>query len=352
MTGQGTTASIRAKALELGFDAVAFGPPEIPARNRRRYEEFIAQGEHGTMRWMDDRLEPRQNPRALWPEVQTVIALGLNYGPPDDPLKRLQDRDRAVFSVYAEGTRDYHDVIKKRLKALGRWLVETHGGELKVFVDTAPVPEKALAEAAGIGWQGKHTNLVSTTHGSWLFLGVIYTTLALPHEAGPHPDRCGSCTRCLEICPTRAITAPGKLDARRCISYLTIEHEGPIPHEFRRLMGNRIYGCDDCLAVCPWNRFAQRTKEAEFQPPRPGLEDPRIADFLEMRTDSTFREFFRGSPVKRIGHRRFIRNVLIAAGNSGNPAHRPAIRRWRVTPDPIADEVIREAAEWAEEELS
>ncbi|MCC9626109.1 tRNA epoxyqueuosine(34) reductase QueG [Thalassospira sp. MA62] len=308
---------LKAKAHEIGFDVCGVARPKIDPRNQTRLDEFIAGGEYGEMGWMNDpeRLPRRRDPEMLWPDVKSVIVLGANYGPAENPMTLLNHPDRAMISVYARN-RDYHDLIKKRLKQLARWIVEQSGGQeqVKVFVDTAPVLEKPLGQASGIGWQGKHTNLVSREFGSWLFLGEVFTTLELP-EATPEIDHCGSCSKCLSACPTNAFPAPYKLDARKCISYLTIEHDGPIPVEFRHAMGNRIYGCDDCLAACPWNKFASRTEELAFIA-RAELTAPRLADFLDL-DDAGFRAFFTGSPIKRIGRAKFLRNVLIAAGNSG-----------------------------------
>ena len=278
--------------------------------------EFLAAGAHGDMAWMATNADRRADPRALWPEVRSIVMLGINYGPDDDPLAILQDRTRGGISVYARGD-DYHELIKPRLKNLGRWLIDNAGGDIKVFVDTAPVMEKPLAAAAGLGWQGKHTNLVSRQLGSWLFLGAIFTTLDLPPDAA-ESDHCGNCRACLDICPTAAFPAPYRLDARRCISYLTIEHKGPIPRELRALMGNRIYGCDDCLAVCPWNKFAVAGREAKLAA-REALRAPRLADLARL-DDAAFRALFAKSAVKRIGRERFVRNVLIAIGNSGDAA--------------------------------
>jgi epoxyqueuosine reductase len=299
---------------------------------------------HGGMGWMEARAEQRADPRALWPEARSVIALGLSYAPDTDPLESLVWRDRATISVYARN-RDYHDVVKKRLKALARWMVAEYADAgVKVFVDTAPVMEKPLAQQAGLGWQGKHTNLVSRTHGSWLFLGEIYTTLDLSADAA-ELDHCGTCSRCLDICPTKAFPAPYRLDARRCISYLTIEHHGPIPEEFRKPMGNRIYGCDDCLAVCPWNKFAVVHEEPAFAP-RAELTAPKLADLAAL-DDAAFRALFSGSPIKRIGRNRFIRNVLIAIGNSGDPSLRETARTLCADADPV----VAEAAAWAVAQL-
>lgn len=335
---------IRAKAQEVGFDAIGIAPAVISQRDDLALRDFISNGWHGTMSWMEPRIDQRAQPQTLWPEARSIIALGLNYGPETNPLERLSDPGRANISVYAEN-KDYHDIVKKRLKQLGRWLVAETGCDIKVFVDTAPVPERAIAAQSGLGWQGKHCNIVSRRHGSWLFLGEIYTTLDLPPDE-PERDHCGSCSDCIKICPTDAIIAPHKLDARRCISYLTIEHDGPIPPEFRKAIGNRIYGCDDCLAVCPWNKFAQLTAEEKLQP-RPALKNPRLADFL-MLDDAAFRTLFSGSPVKRIGRNRFIRNCCIAAGNSADPSLLPALQRLRTDPDVT----VAEAALWAAGELS
>jgi len=336
--------AIRAEALRLGFDAVGFAEAHLPEGTRARLDAFLAEGMHGTMGWMEDRAAQRAHPRALWPEAVSVVSLGLSYAPGEDPLATLARRDRASISVYARG-RDYHGVVKSRLKALGRWIAARFAGaDLKVFVDTAPVMEKPLAQRAGLGWQGKHTNLVSRRHGSWLFLGEIYTTLALPPDEEA-ADRCGSCRRCLDICPTAAFPAPYRLDARRCLSYLTIEHRGPIPEEFRAPLGNRIYGCDDCLAVCPWNRFARAHREPALAP-RAELTAPRLADLAAL-DDAGFRALFGGSPIKRIGRDRFVRNVLVAIGNSGDPSLRPAAQALAEDPDPV----VAEAARWAAERL-
>jgi epoxyqueuosine reductase len=273
-----------------------------------------------------------------------VIALGLSYAPEADPLESLAWQDRATISVYARN-RDYHDMVKKRLKALARWIVAQYADAgVKVFVDTAPVMEKPLAQQAGLGWQGKHTNLVSRTHGSWLFLGEIYTTLNLSPDV-PEIDHCGSCTRCLDICPTKAFPSPYRLDARRCISYLTIEHHGPIPEEFRKPIGNRIYGCDDCLAVCPWNKFAATHQEPAFAP-RAELTAPKLADLAAL-DDAAFRALFSGSPIKRIGRNRFVRNVLIAIGNSGDPSLQETAQALCADADPV----VAEAAAWATAQL-
>ncbi len=288
-------------------------PDAIPLA-AERLRAFLDAGAHGDMAWMETKAAWRGDPRALWPQARSIVMLGVNYGPLSDPLEILKERKRGGISVYAQGD-DYHDVVKSRLKAVGRWLVDEAGGEIKVFVDTAPVMEKPLAAAAGIGWQGKHTNLVSREFGSWLFLGAIFTTLDLPPDV-PEGDHCGACHACLDVCPTAAFPAPYRLDARRCISYLTIEHKGPIPVELRPLMGNRIYGCDDCLAVCPWNKFAKAGREAKLAA-RETLQAPRLA-MLARLDDADFRTLFAKSPVKRTGRARFLRNVLIAIGNSGD----------------------------------
>jgi len=304
---------IRDRALALGFDAVGFARAESSAAARDRLAAFVAGGLHGDMGWMAETAERRADPRALWPDAKSAIVLALNYGPDGDPLASLSAAEKATISVYARG-RDYHDVLKKRLRVLARWVHETFAAEVKLFVDTAPVMEKPLAAATGLGWQGKHTNLVSRRFGSWLFLGEVLTTLELaPDDA--EADHCGDCRRCLDVCPTNAFPEPYRLDARRCISYLTIEHKGHIAREFRVPMGNRIYGCDDCLAVCPWNKFASPTPTAEFRA-RADAEAPDLAELAGL-DDAGFRARFSGSPIKRVGRDRFVRNVLIAIGNSG-----------------------------------
>jgi len=328
------------RARALGFATVGFAAAVDDPLRGDRLREWLDQGMHGEMEWMEARADVRQGPQAMWPEARSVIALGMSYAPDLDPLALEGDPERARISVYAQGG-DYHDTVKKALKALARWLVEqAPGTELKVFVDTAPVMEKPLGEAAGIGWQGKHTNLVSREHGSWLFLGAIYTTLPFAPDP-PHEGRCGSCSACLDVCPTDAFPAPNRLDARRCISYLTIELKGPIPHEFRAAIGNRIYGCDDCLAVCPWNKFAATAARHRAFQPRAELAAPRLAELLAL-DDAGFRQLFSGSPIKRIGRDRFVRNCLIAAGNSGNPALEAPVRALLTDPDPV----VAEAAEW------
>ena len=337
-------AAIRDHALALGFDAVGFAPAASRLEVRRNLRDFLGEGRYGDMGWLAANEARRSSPDALWPEARTVIALAISYGPTGDPLELLAKKERGAISVYARTARDYHDTVKRKLKRLARWLVESHGGAVKVFVDTAPVMEKPAAEAAGLGWQGKHTNLVSRRYGSWLFLGEVFTTLALEPDE-PHGDRCGSCRACLDACPTEAFTAPYRLDPRRCISYLTIEHKQPIPHEFRRAMGNRIYGCDDCLAVCPWNKFAARASEPDLLP-RIELTAPKLADLAGL-DDAGFREVFAGSPIKRTGRNRFLRNVLIAVGNSGDAALVPTARRALDDPAPL----VRGAAVWALGEL-
>jgi epoxyqueuosine reductase len=333
--------AIRDRALALGFDAVGFAEALLGPEARTGLREFIARGYHGDMGWLAGTAARRGDPRALWPEARTVVVLGVNYGSEDDPLALAHRHDRGVVSVYARG-RDYHDTLKRRLKALAQWIEERWPGALKLFVDTAPVMEKPLAERAGLGWQGKHTNLVSRQFGSWLFLGEIYLSLALEPDAA-ESDHCGSCRRCLDVCPTNAFPAPHRLDARRCISYLTIEHKGMIPVELRPLIGNRIYGCDDCLAVCPWNKFAQAATEPDFLP-RAELTVPRLAELAAL-DDAAFRKMFAGSAIKRTGRYRFLRNVLIAIGNAapGEPELIAAARRCLEDASPL----VRAAAVWA-----
>ncbi len=364
---------LKAEAERLGF--VAFGVTAADQDHGPALDSWLASGAHGEMGWIEARKDQRRGPRALWPEARSVIALGMSYAPqnpphldgegnrpkggggvcPEEtrsasPLRHRcavppphqdgEEQSRGQISVYAQG-KDYHDVVKKALKALARWLIAEGGGELKVFVDTAPVMEKPLGQAAGLGWQGKHTNLVSREHGSWLFLGSIFTTLDLPPDA-PHEDRCGRCTACQTACPTDAFPAPYQLDARRCISYLTIEHKGPIPHEFRVAMGNRIYGCDDCLAVCPWNKFADAAAANRAFAAREGMNGPVLAELLAL-DDAGFRARFAGSPIKRIGRDRMVRNAAIAAGNSGDAGLVSALKRLASD----ADGVVAEAAGWA-----
>ena len=334
--------AIRTKAAELGFVACGFARADAADGAGLELKRWLEAGHHGTMGWMETRAHHRVSPLALWPDARSAIALGMSYAPAMDPLALAERPDVARISVYAQGG-DYHKTVKKALKALARFIVEEAPSELKVFVDTAPVMEKPLAQAAGIGWQGKHTNLVSREHGSWLFLGVILTSLELqPDTAADDGQHCGSCTRCLEACPTQAFVGPHRIDARRCISYLTIEHDGPIPDEFRTAMGNRIYGCDDCLAVCPWNRFADAAAANRAFLPRAELAAPRLADLLAL-DEAAFREMFAASPIKRIGVKRMIRNCLIAAGNSGDPVLATAIRPHLEDPDAV----IAESAEWA-----
>ena len=332
-------AELRARATALGFDsfgiAAAASRPDLPAKLNAALEA----GWHGDMDWMVDTAERRASPNALWPEARSIILLGVNYGPQSDPLAVLDERDRGSISVYARN-RDYHEIIKGKLKELAGLLSRRSGAEVKVFVDTAPVMEKPLAEAAGLGWQGKHTVLVSREFGSWLFLGAIFTSAELPANQ-PHAESCGSCTRCLDICPTDAFPAPFQLDSRRCLAYLNIEHQGPIPLEFRVPMGNRIYGCDDCLAVCPWNKFASVSREVRLRA-REDLERPALADLARLDDDG-FRSHFAGSPIKRIGHARFLRNVLIAVGNSGD-ADLAALAETRLEAE---SPLVRGAAVWA-----
>ncbi len=314
--------------------------PQVP----ERLATFLEAGYHGQMTWMADRSHWRSDPSALWPEARSVIVLAENYGPSHDPLEVLDQRDRAAISVYAQN-RDYHDVLKKRLKRLARWLIAQAGGEVKVFVDTAPVPEKPLGQAAGLGWQGKHTNLVSREMGSWFFIGSVFTTLDFPCDP-PEKDHCGSCRACLDICPTEAFPAPYQLDARRCISYLTIEHDGPIAEDLRQKMGNRIYGCDDCLAACPWNKFAQTAQEVKYHA-RPDLMAPPLAELAKL-DDAAFRQMFSGSPIKRIKRNRFVRNVLYAIGNSADGTLLPVAQS--LCDDP--DATVADAARWAVAQLS
>jgi epoxyqueuosine reductase len=334
--------AIRSEATRLGFAACGFTRADAANDAGIDIKRWIDAGYHGSMGWMEARAHHRVSPLALWPEARSAIALGMSYAPASDPLSLAANSELGRISVYAQGG-DYHKTVKKALKALARFIVGRVPSELKVFVDTAPVMEKPLAQAAGIGWQGKHTNLVSREHGSWLFLGVILTSLELePDPPADHGQHCGSCTRCLDACPTQAFLGPHRIDARRCISYLTIEHDGAIPEEFRTLMGNRIYGCDDCLAACPWNRFADAAAANRAFLPRGELAAPRLADLLAL-DDVAFREMFAGSPIKRIGRGRMIRNCLIAAGNSGDPSLAAAVRAHLDDPD----RVIAEAARWA-----
>ena len=333
--------AIRDRALSSGFDAVGFAEARLGTEACAGLQEFIARGYHGDMGWLAGTAARRGDPQVLWPEARTVVVLGINYAPQEDPLAVGDPRDRGAVSVYARG-RDYHDTLKRRLSALAHWIEERWPGGLKLFVDTAPVMEKPLAERAGLGWQGKHTNLVSRDFGSWLFLGEIYLSLALEPDS-PEADHCGSCRRCLDACPTAAFTAPHRLDARRCISYLTIEHKGMIPLEFRQLIGNRIYGCDDCLAVCPWNKFAHVAREPDFLP-REELTAPRLAALAEL-DDAAFRRLFAGTAIKRTGRDRFVRNVLIAIGNADSKDPDLAAAAQRRLDD--AAPLVRAAAAWA-----
>lgn len=333
------TEFVRTESAAKGFDLCRITRPDAIPEARERLGQFIDAGRHGTMEWMAETRERRGDPRTLWSEVRSVVVFGLNYAPEEDPRGILDKPDKAAISVYARN-RDYHDVIKGRLKEIATRFAARAGADVKVFVDTAPVMEKPLAAAAGLGWQGKHTNLVSRTHGSWLFLGTMFTTADLVIDEA-EIDHCGSCRACLDICPTAAFPAPYQIDARRCISYLTIEHKGPIDPDLRGLIGNRIYGCDDCLAVCPWNKFASSASEMKLQA-REDLKEPSIA-FLLTLDDAAFRAFFSGSPVKRIGRDRFIRNVLIAAGNSGDKALIGPCRLLSEDPSPV----VRGMAVWA-----
>ncbi len=333
---------LRHEAEKLGFVAFGVARADAAPRAGARLRQWLDEGCHGDMIWMAETVDRRASPAGLWPDVRSVVSLGMSYAPAQDPMALADRPEIGRISVYAQGG-DYHDTIKKALKALARWLVAEAGCDLKVFVDTAPVMEKPLAEAAGLGWQGKHTNLVSRSDGSWLFLGAIYTTLDLePSAPEPHRVHCGSCTACLDACPTSAFPAPFRLDARRCISYLTIEHKGAIPEEFRTAMGNRIYGCDDCLAACPWNRFAAAARAHQAFLPRAELAAPELADLLAL-DDAGFRKVFAGSPIKRIGRNRMVRNAAIAAGNSGSADLVPVLER--LVGD--EDEVVAEAARWA-----
>ena len=337
-------AAIRDQALALGFDAVGFTAPRLANSAREDLAEYLARGYHGDMGWLANNADRRGDPGLLWPEARSVVVLALDYGPAEDPRKLQGFPERGAISVYARG-RDYHIVLKKRLKALARWVHESFDCEVKVFVDTAPVMEKSLAQAAGLGWQGKHTNLVARERGSWLFLGEVFTTLELAPDAA-ETDLCGSCRRCLDACPTHAFPAPYRLDARRCISYLTIEHKGHIAPEFRAAMGNRIYGCDDCLAVCPWNKFARRASEPAFLP-RAELTAPRLAALARL-DDAGFRALFAGTAIKRTGRDRFVRNVLIALGNSGEAAQAETAEARLGDGSPL----VRAMAVWALQRLA
>ncbi len=329
---------LNAFALQSGFTAMGICRPSAIPQAAPRLAAFLAAGRHGQMGWMEDRKDWRGDPAALWPEARSVVMLAESYAPDHDPLDDLTRPDHGAISVYAQG-RDYHDLVKKRLKTVGRWLLDQVPGEaIKVFVDTAPVMEKPLAQAAGLGWQGKHTNLLSRSFGNWVFLGAIFTTIDLPPDP-PETDHCGTCRACLEICPTAAFPAPHQLDARRCISYLTIEHRGPVPEDLRPALGNRIYGCDDCLAICPWNKFAATARELRYAGPHRA---PPLAELAAL-DDAGFRARFSGSPIKRIGRDRFIRNVLYAIGNARNPALRDSAIRHLDDPDPA----VADAARWA-----
>ncbi len=330
---------IRAKAAAYGFDACGFASVDQPWPAGARLAEFVEAGRHGTMEWIEETLPRRSHPRGMWAPARSAVVFGLSYAPDRDPLEALAHRDRAAISVYAQGD-DYHQLIKGRLKQLGGWMSAKLKCRVRVFVDTAPLMEKPLAEAAGIGWQGKHTNLVSREHGSWLFLGAVLTDLVLTPDV-PTGEHCGTCSACLDICPTGAFPAPFQLDARACISYLTIEHEGPIPHPYRAAMGNRIYGCDDCLAVCPWNKFAATAREQALHA-RDELKAPALADLAAL-DERAFRALFRKSPVKRLGRDRFVRNVLYAIGNSGDPVLADTARARLDDASPV----VRGAAVWA-----
>ncbi|MCV6586129.1 MAG: tRNA epoxyqueuosine(34) reductase QueG [Marinibacterium sp.] len=332
-----------AQALAEGFVSCRICRPDAVPEVAARLRAFVDAGYHGQMGWMADRMHWRGDPAALWPEARSVIMLAESYTPDEDPTQVLAHPDRGAVSVYARN-KDYHDLVKKRLKRLARWLIADAGGEVKVFVDTAPVPEKPLGQAAGLGWQGKHTNLVSRDWGNWAFLGAVFTTLDLPVDP-PERDHCGSCRSCLDACPTDAFPAPYRLDARRCISYLTIEHKGPVPEDLRTRMGNRIYGCDDCLAACPWNKFAVEASDMRYAA-RPDLLAPPLAELAAL-DDAGFRARFSGSPIKRIGRDRFVRNVLYAIGNSGQSALRPAALALLDDPDPT----VADAARWAVKRL-
>jgi epoxyqueuosine reductase len=344
LSTQPMTEAIRQQARALGFDTVGFAPAWLPDSAGLGLAEFLAAGHHGDMHWMETHADRRASPGVLWPQARSIIMLGHNYGPPYNPLDKLKHKSNGAISAYALNN-DYHDIIKKKLRELGSWITATHGGEIKLFVDTAPVMEKPLAELAGLGWQGKHTCIVSREFGNWLFLGSIFTTLELTHDA-PERDHCGRCTACIDICPTQAILSPRVLDARRCIAYLTIEHKGQIPLEFRKAIGNRIYGCDDCLAICPWNKFAQASHESGYQA-RADLNSPPLRELVTL-SDEEFRTIFRKSPIKRIGRDRFVRNVLVAIGNSGDASHVPVITPLLADANPL----VAEMAQWALEELS
>ncbi len=332
-------AEVRARAEALGFDAFGIARADARPDLPEKLAHALAEGWHADMEWMAETEERRGDPRRLWAEARSVILLGVNYGPETDPMALLAEKNIGIISAYARN-RDYHDIIKGRLKELAGLMARRLGSDVKVFVDTAPLMEKPLAEAAGLGWQGKHSVLVSRQFGSWLFLGAILTDAELPPDT-PSTESCGSCTRCLDICPTDAFPAPFRLDARKCLAYYSVEHKGPIPREFRVAMGNRVYGCDDCLAVCPWNKFASVSREAKLRS-RAEFERPALTD-LVLLDDAGFRELFSGSPVKRIGHARFLRNVLICIGNSDNATHVPTV----VARLDDASPLVRGAAIWA-----
>lgn len=333
-------AQLEREARQIGFASLGICAPDAAPHTAERLQEFVDAGYHGQMSWMAERMHWRGDASALWPEARSIIMLADSYAPDCDPLDDLKAKDRAAISVYAKN-RDYHDIVKKRLKVLGRWLIDqVDGAEIKVFVDTAPVMEKPLAAAAGLGWQGKHTNLVGRELGNWVFLGAIFTTVELPFDE-PEIDHCGSCRACLDICPTEAFPAPYKLDARRCISYLTIEHKGPIDEELRGLLGNRIYGCDDCLAACPWNKFAVEASQIGYHA-RDALCRPSLVELSKL-DDAAFRTMFSKNPIKRIGRNQFIRNVLYAIGNSENAELQSAAAMLLDDPD----EIIQDAARWA-----
>jgi epoxyqueuosine reductase len=336
--------SVLQQAAALGFDAVRVTTPGATNLAGTRLSEFLAAGRHGDMEWMAANADRRSSPTQLWPDVRSIIMLGMSYAPSENPLDALDEPLRGVISVYARG-KDYHDVLKGKLKQLAGQIASSSGADVKVFVDTAPVMEKPLAAAAGVGWQGKNTMLVSRDHGSWLFLGAIFTTAELPSDDA-EIDHCGSCRRCLDVCPTAAFPAPYQLDARRCLAYLSIEHKGHIPSEFRRAMGNRVFGCDDCLAVCPWNKFAERSREARFAA-RAETDNPPLAELLRL-DDAAFRARFAGTPVKRTGRDRFIRNVLIAVGNSRDPSLIPRVESLLADASPL----VRAMAVWAMRRLT
>ncbi len=334
---------LKSEAIELGLDCVAVTKPSAIPEAAGRLQSFLAEGRHGDMQWLADKAEKRADPIALWPDVRSVIMIGQSYAPKDDPLAAMEDRARAAISVYAKG-RDYHDVLKKKIRTLAEKFAGVSGADVKIFVDTAPLLEKPLAAAAGLGWQGKHTNLVSREHGSWLFLGAILTTAEIEPDT-PEADHCGSCSKCLDVCPTAAFPTPYQLDARRCLAYLTIEHKGHIAEEFRKPLGNRVFGCDDCLAVCPWNKFAEASREAKFAATLE-TDNPPLAEILKL-SDAEFRVRFSGTPVKRTGRDRVVRNALIAAGNSGNAELVPIVQRLLDDASPL----VRAMAVWALHEL-